>query len=101
MKTITMELSEYEEMLAVMKQQQEVISQLKDQSNVILVDNRYNVNTHIEAWPNIEIPVITVGEDNIVSNLKGEFDSLERKLKNVLAKIGNTNSRNSLGYIKF
>ena len=74
MKTIKMDYSEYESMVKLIKEQDEIIKEFKKESRVVLIDER---STRYSYQFNISIPhIISTDEELAKEFLKEEFDTL-------------------------
>jgi hypothetical protein len=76
MKTITLDYSEYEEMVKIMKIQHDTIEELKKQSNIVLVDERYDYGIRNRDWYNGRIPKVVSDTNRAKEMMKNEFDQL-------------------------
>ena len=79
MKTIKMDYSEYEEMVSLIKTQQDTIEEFKKQPNVVLVDERYNYGMSNRNWYSGRIPKVVSDTEKAKEMMKEEFDHLFRK----------------------
>jgi hypothetical protein len=87
MKEIRMNYAEYEEMINLIKTQQDAIEELKKQSNVILVDERHSHGPMGRFFYSSRIPKIVGNSDKAKQMLKEEFDLLYIQTRNLESRI--------------
>lgn len=76
MKTIKMDYLEYEEMIKLIKIQQNTIEEFKKQPNVVLVDERFNYGLRNRNWYSGKIPKVVSDTEQAKQMMKDEFDNL-------------------------
>ena len=85
-KELKMPLKEYQEMVDLIKKQNEVIAEFKKESRIVLIDNRY----HGVGYSSYGIPrIISADEDLAKEYLKKEFDALHENYNSVKKSLEN------------
>ena len=87
MKTIKMDYSEYEEMVELIKTQQDTIEEFKKQPNVVLVDERYNYGCGNRNWYSGRIPKVVSDTEKAKEMMKEEFDHLFKETRELEEQI--------------
>ncbi len=87
MKTIKMDYSEYEEMVKLIKTQQDTIEEFKKQPNVVLVDERYDYGCRNRNWYSGRIPKVVSDTEKAKEMMKEEFDYLFRETRELEERI--------------
>jgi hypothetical protein len=83
-KEIKMDYEEYEEMLTLIKDQNEVIEKFKNAKNVVLIDNRYSTRSLFS----LSVPRIAATDDLLAKEyLQNDFDLLAKSLDEAQATI--------------
>jgi hypothetical protein len=83
MKKLIIELKEYESMIDTIQKQQEVINHFEEQSNVVLIDERYSREYFYDCI-RVRIPLIRAKDESLAKQyLQDEFESISKYIDKV------------------